>query len=53
MAIMVAKAAPVTSIFSPATNRRSRIMLIMQDMIRNKSEERLSPTPLRIPAFML
>ena len=53
MAMMVAQAAPDTSMPSPATSTRSSTMLTRQEISRKSSDELLSPTPRRMPAFTL
>ena len=53
MAMVVAHAAPATSMPSPATNTRSSTIFTAQETIRNSRDALLSPIPRRIPAFML
>ena len=53
MAILVESAAPATSIPKPATNNKSNTILETHDTTRNHSEALLSPSPLKIPAFIL
>ena len=53
IAILVARAAPATSMPKPATNTKSNTILEIQDTTRNHNEALLSPSPLNIPAFML
>ena len=53
MAILVESAAPATSIPTPATNNKSNTILKTHDTTRNHNEALLSPSPLKIPAFIL
>ena len=53
MAIMVARAAPATSILKTATKSKSSTIFSAQDRNKKIREDLLSPRPLKIPAFIL
>ena len=53
MAIVVAKATPETPSPNTATRMISSTMLTKADTIRKYSDALLSPSPLKIPAFIL
>ena len=52
-AMVVASAAPATPMPSTATKATSSTILVRQEISSNSKVDRLSPSPRRIPAFML